>query len=112
MKNNPKCILINSAKSEIRIVSKEYIDSISRIIRDKTNVNQLRNTDPVVTWFQNIENEQIALFVKLDIINFYPCISKDLLMNAVNFAKSITPIDDKIITTTLHDRKLLLPHKK
>ena len=42
----------------------------------------------------------------------YPSISKDLLMNAINLAKSITPIDDKIITTILHRRKLLLPHKK
>ena len=32
-KNNPSCRLINPAKSEIGIVSKEYIDSINKVIR-------------------------------------------------------------------------------
>ena len=107
-KNNPKCRLINPAKSEIGIVSKEYIDSINKIIREKTNVNQWRNTDAVITWFQNIENKEISSFIKFDIVDFYPSISKDLLINAINFAKSITPIDDKIIKTILHARKSIL----
>ena len=33
LKNNPSCRLINPAKSEIGIVSKEYIDSINKVIR-------------------------------------------------------------------------------
>ena len=33
-------------------------------------------------------------------------------MNATNFAKFITPIDDKIIKTILHTHKLLLFNKK
>ena len=40
---NPKSRLINPAKSETAIVSKEYIDSINKTIREKTNVNQWRN---------------------------------------------------------------------
>ena len=34
-KSNPKCRLIYPAKSEIGIVSKEYIDNINKIIREK-----------------------------------------------------------------------------
>ena len=86
-KNNPKCRLINPAKSEIGIVNKEYIDSINKIIREKTNVNQWRNTDAVVTWFQNIENKEISSFIKFDIVDFYSFISKGLLINAINFVK-------------------------
>ena len=41
-----KCILINLTKSEIGIISKEYIDSVNRIITEK-NVKQWRNTDVV-----------------------------------------------------------------
>ena len=48
-KNNPKCRLINPAKSEIGLVSKECIDRINTIIRKQTNKNQWRNTDAVVT---------------------------------------------------------------
>ena len=95
-KNNPNCRLINPAKSEIGIVSREYIDNINKIIIEKTNVNQWRNTDAVITWFQNIENKDISSFIKFDIVDFYPSISKDLSINAINFAKFITPIDDKI----------------
>ena len=110
-KNNFKCILVNPAKSEIVIVSKEYIDSIKKSIREKTNVNQWRNTDAVVTWFQNIENKDISSFIKFDIVDFYPSISKDLLINTINFAKSITPIDGKIIKSILHAQKSLLFNK-
>ena len=49
----------------------------------------------VITWFQNIENKDISSFIKFDIVDFYPSISKDISINAINFAKSITPIDDK-----------------
>ena len=98
LKNNPKHRLINPAKSEIGIVSKEHTDTINKIIREKTYVKQWRNTDAVVMWFQNIKNKDISLFIKFDIVDFYP-ISKDLLINAITFAKSITPIDDKIIKT-------------
>ena len=53
------------------IVSKEYIDSINKTSRGKTNANQCINTDAVVTRFQNIENKGIILLIKLDIVNFY-----------------------------------------
>ena len=105
-KNNPKCRLINPAKSEIGIVSKEYTDSINKTIREKINVNQWRNT-AVVTWFQNIENKDISFFVKFYIVHFFPSLSKDFLINAINFAKSITPFDDKIIKTILLASKSL-----
>ena len=38
--NNPKCRLINPAKSEIWIVSKHYIDQINKSTREKLNINQ------------------------------------------------------------------------
>ena len=41
--NNPKCRLMNPAKSEIGIVSKHYIDQINKSIREKLNVNRWRN---------------------------------------------------------------------
>ena len=37
-KNNPKCSLINLDKSEIGIVSEEYIDSINEIIIEKQHM--------------------------------------------------------------------------
>ena len=90
--NNPKCRLINPAKLEIVIVSKHYIDHINKSIREKLNVNQWRNTQAVITWFKNIKRKSRSSFIKFEIVDFYPSISKELLLKAINFAKSITPI--------------------
>ena len=87
--NNPKCRLINLAKSEIKIVSKHYIDQINKSIKEKLNVNQWRNTQAVITWFKNIKSESSSSFIKFDIVDFYSSISKTLLLKAINFAKSI-----------------------
>ena len=109
--NNPKFRLINPAKSEIEIVSKHYIDQINKSIRKKLNVNQWRNTQAVITWFENIKSKSSSSVIKFDIVDFYPSISKDLLLEAINFAKSVTPIQDKFIETILHSRKALLFNK-
>ena len=87
------------------IVSKHYINQINKSIREKLNVNQWRNTQAVITWFKNIKSKSSSSFI---IVDFYPSISKDLLLKAINFAKSVTPIQDKFIETILHSRKALL----
>ena len=62
-------------------------------------------------WFQNIDDKDICSFKTFDIVDLYPSVSKDLLINAINFAKSITPTDDRIVKTILHARKPLLFNK-
>ena len=50
--NNPKCKLINPAKSEIGKVSKKILDSINSHVRKKTDLIQWRNTSEVINWFK------------------------------------------------------------
>ena len=109
--NNPKSRLINPVKSEIGIGSKHFIDQINKSIRKKLNVNQWRNAQAVITWFKNIKSKSSNSFIKFGIVDFYPSISKDLLLKAINFAKSVTPIQNKFIETILHSRKALLFNK-
>ena len=90
--NNLKCRLINLSKSEIGIVSKHYIDQINKSIKEKSNGNQWKNTQALIPWFKNIKNKSNSSFIKFDKADFYPSISKDLLLKAINFAKSVTPI--------------------
>ena len=47
IQNNPKCGLLNPAKSEIGIISKHYIGKINSNIRKTTNLNQWQNTQTV-----------------------------------------------------------------
>ena len=83
---NPKCRLINPAKSEIGIVSKHYINHINKSFREKLNVNQWRKRQAEITWFKDIKSNNISSFIKFDTGDIYLSISKDLLLKAINFS--------------------------
>ena len=106
--NNPKCRLINQAKSPIGIASKHYIKEINKNIRRAINVNEWRNTQEVISWFKGNKNNEKNSWTKFDIVEFYPSILKDLLTNVINFASTITSIDEKVIDTIVLSRKSLL----
>jgi len=106
--NNPKCRLINPAKSEIGIVSKKLLETIISKVQQKTKCNQWRNTNTVINWFKLIPQKEKCKFLQLDIVEFYPSITSDLLIKSLDFAKSITAIDSDVHTIIMHVRKSLL----
>ena len=106
--NNTKCRLINPGKSEIGIISKHYTETINNTIREKTQVNQWRNTKLVIKWFKAIKNKSKCSFIKFDIVDFYPSISEELLSKAIAYAQSVTTIEQKVIRTIYHSSKSLL----
>ena len=106
--NDPKCRLINPSKSEIGVISKHYLELINSKIREKTQMNQWRNTKSVIEWFKAIKNKSKSSFIKFDIVEFYPSISKELLSKATEYTQSVTTIEEKVIKTIYHARKSLL----
>ena len=62
----------------------------------------------MITWFKNIKSKSSSSFIKFDNVDFYLSITRNLLLKAINFAKSVTPIQDTFIETILHSRKALL----
>ena len=102
--NKPTCRLINPTKSEIGKVSKKILDRIISTIAKKRNFDQWKNTTAVINWFKSIEHKQHSSFVCLDIEEFYPFISQDLLNKALDFAS-----DYDNITT---DERNILIHAK
>ena len=68
-------------------------------------MNQWRNTQEVISWFKGIKNKEKSSFIKFDIVDFYPSISKELLTNAIKVAGTITTIDKKVVDTIMHSRK-------
>ena len=46
----PKCRLINPSKSELRKVGKFLIENVNTIMRDKSLLNQWRDTDTVINF--------------------------------------------------------------
>ena len=66
------------------------------------------HTQAVITWFKSIENKRSSLFMTFSIVDFYLSISKELLTESINYAKSITTIEEEVINTVFHARKSLL----
>ena len=60
-KNNPKCRLINPAKSDSGKISKLILDKVNTRLRTILNVNQWRNTQNVLEWFGSIEQKSIGI---------------------------------------------------
>ena len=106
--NEVKCRLLNPCKSEIGKISKKYLENINKSVREATNLNQWRNTDNVLHWFKNIEQKNRCKFIKFDIVSFYPSISEDLLLKALDYAKQHTNIDQDQFDTILHARRSFL----
>ncbi|KXJ25355.1 hypothetical protein AC249_AIPGENE10664 [Exaiptasia diaphana] len=106
--NKPTCRLINPAKSEIGRISKEILANINTTVRQKTGLNQWKNSSSVINWFSSIQHKDQHTFAVFDIENFYPSINEKLLTDAINFAKQFTTITDRDIDIIMHSRKSLL----
>ena len=106
--SNPKCRLINPVKSEMGKISKYFLEQLNSKVRDLSSVNQWQETSTVINWFKNIKNEKKCIFMQFDIEKFYPSISKELLLKAITYAKTLVNISDEEINTIMHSIKSLL----
>ena len=106
--NNPKCRLINPAKSELGKISKIILDRINNDIRSSSRVNQWRSSTAVIEWFKAINEKNKHTFISFDIVDFYPSISEELLDKAISWASERTQITDQDISIIKHARKSLL----
>ena len=102
------CRLINPAKNEPGKVNKLIIEKINKKLISELHFNQWKNTNSVLKWFIDISNKKDCSFIQLDIKEFHQSINKDILTNAIQFAKLHTTIDDKDLRLIMHCRKSLL----
>ena len=106
--NNPKCRLLNPAKSEIGVISSQLLKRINNNLRGTLSVQQWKNSTDVLNFFNNIQHRDTHKFVQFDIVEFYPSISERLLSDALNFAKQHVDIPSREIEIIQHARKSLL----
>ena len=64
--NNPKCRLINPCKPDLGMVSKHMLTEIISTVKEKTQVQQWKNTDAVIDWFKNLTNMRKLHFIQFD----------------------------------------------
>ena len=76
---NPKVRLINPMKGDVGQISKQILEEVNKHIRKTTKLNQwICSSDPI-QWFKRIENKKNKRFIQIDVVNFYPSISENLL---------------------------------
>ena len=86
------------------------MDRINKNLIKATNVQQWKNTQAVINWFNDLDNKQSCSFLQFDVVDFYPSLTQDLLDQALEFAsefKTISESDKEIIN---HAKKTLLFH--
>ena len=100
--------LLNPCKTDLGKISKQIIQQIVSDLNEKIQLNQWRSSQSVLEWFNGIKSKDSLFFVKFDIVSFYPSISRELLMKALNFAKTHVAITTEDINIILHSRKSFL----
>ena len=80
-----KCRLINPAKSQIGILSRQILQRANKQLRSKLKLNQWQSTSDVLSWFHNIKSKGRRSFMQVDIKEYYPSITEQLLDNAIAF---------------------------
>ena len=109
--NNPTCRLINPRKYEIGVIIKNILDRINKEVIQATKVNLWKSTNNTIERFKAIPEKGKHEFITFDVCDFYPSISEDLLLNALDYSSkftTITPQDRHII---IHAKKSLLYHQ-
>ena len=97
--------LINPSKNNLGQISKNILDVINTTLLIETNLPLWRSSNDVVKWFKGLNDKQNFTFLKLDIQNYYPSISLELLNKAVRWARRYTPISRREFDIIKHCRR-------
>ena len=109
--NKPTTRLINPTKPQLGRVSKQLLSKIIEIVREKSGLNQWKNTYDFLNFFNNLQDKGSKSFIKFDICNFYPSITEELLRKAIDHAAKYTEISDDEKEILFHTSKSVLYHK-
>ena len=106
--SKPTCRLINPAKTQMGRISKVILQDICSTLRIALNVNQWRNTNDCIKWFNDYEKNDKCSFIKYDIKEFYPSITEKVFEEALSLAREYMFIPEDKIMIIRHCRKSLL----
>ena len=78
------------------------------IVSSKSGLNQWKSTPDVITWFKDIERKQTKRFIQLDVVNFYPSITEELLKNAIEWSRHFVDITSEEEETIIQTKDSIL----
>ena len=85
-------------------ISKYFLEQLNSKLRDLPSANQWQETSTLINWFKNIKNKKKCTFMQFDIEEFYPSISKELILKSITYAKTLVNTSDEEINTIMHSR--------
>ena len=91
--------------------SKNILDRISKEVIQATKVNLWKSTNNTIEWFKAIPEKEKHAFITFDVCDFYPSISEDLLLNALDYTSKFTTITQEDCHIIIHAKKSLLYHQ-
>ena len=68
--------------SSVLLILENILENINTTVRQKTGLNQWKNSSSVINWYSNIQHKNQHTFAVFDIENFYPSITEKLFTNA------------------------------
>ena len=88
------------------------LQKINNDIRQHLKLNQWRSTTDAINWFKSLENKNNLHFIQMDIVNYYPSITEELFLKALEQASNIVHIEQKTKSTITKARQSLLFHQQ
>ena len=105
-----KCRLINPCKTNIGRITKQILERINNDIITKLDLDQLKNTSAAINWFDNIRNKKDKYLIQIDLVDYYPSVTDNLLTKTLEFAETITNISALEKDLINHARLSVLYH--
>ena len=111
-----KCRLINPAKSDLGVVSKQILEKKINQIMEKTGLNSWQSTGEALCWFENLAETRPGRsrkmrFLSYDIVGYYPAIKEKVLEKAIEWAKEFCDFSDQELEIIYQARETFLIHK-
>ena len=104
-RNCPKSRLINPCKPNIGKVAKQKLSKVIDKVKAVTNMTQWKNSFDVIEWFTDIKDKKKCSFIVLDVVEYYPSITRKLLGDALRWASTITEISNDDIELILSAKR-------
>ena len=77
-------------------------------MKEANHSNLWRNSYDTIEWFRKLKNKSKATFMQFDIIDFYPSISKNILIDSINYTQKYVDITKEQYDIILASRKTVL----
>ena len=84
------------------------MEKLNLELREKTELQQWRKTKETKEWFISLERKHTLTFLKFDVEAFYPSISEELLVEAIEWASTLVDITEEEKEVVKSTKKVLL----